>query len=373
LKGVRRPGPWAFTHAELDYSFGFIKRGLLGTFYHSLHLWQSRPLTAIFVVELAILLTLLTLLTLRSGLPTRPGGWYIVSAFASSYCVTFLVHLIGSNEIPLAALTIIVLLIQDRKWRFVGALAAIPVAILIHEDFLIIFMPVILLSYFLDGATAAAEVRRKAWTRGLILGTLAVVMALVMSLRPGFRLDQARAMQTQMSAKVDFPLRSDTFDEPTLSLSHNLSLMWHMYTHSYWWWAEQLLSLCVFGPVLFVLIRWCFRSLDSVDGPVSSLRAAVLAATFAPLAMHLLGWDQVRWNTFCVLDGYLCLLLINMRYKLANLVIGNAERNLVILVIALNLTSGYGLTDFITIKSYPFFPPAIKGIVARHDGYVAPL
>jgi hypothetical protein len=373
LKGVRRPGLWALTHAELDYSFGFVKRGLLGAFYHDIHLWRWRQLAAIFVIETAVLLFLIAVMTLRSGLLGQRGGWYIASAFASSYCVTFLVHLIGYTDIPLAALTVGLLLIRDSRLRFLSALPVIPVAVLIHENFLLLFMPVIVFSFFLDGAAESKEVRRKAWARGLILCALAVVIAIVTALKPSLSPDQVRLMQTRMSSKVDFPLRSDVFDVLTFSLRHNSSLMWHMYTHSYWWWAEQFLSLCVFGPVLFLLIRRCFRTLESVDRSVSFIRAAVLIATFAPLAMHLLGWDQVRWNTFCVLDGYLCLLLINIRFRLANLAVDNAERNLVILVIALNLTSGYGLTDFIAIKSYPFFPPVIKGIVARHDGIVAPL
>jgi hypothetical protein len=373
LKGVRRPGLWALTHAELDYSFGFVKRGLLGTFYHEIHLWHWHPLWAMFVTETAVLLFLITLMTLRSGLLSQRGGWYIAAAFASSYCVTFLVHLIGYTDIPLAALTVGLLLIRDSRLRFLSGLPIIPVAILIHENYLLLFIPVILFSFFLDGVEESKEVRRKAWTRGLVLCALAVVMALVTSLKPSLSLDQVRLMQTRMSSKVDFPLRSDVFDVLTFSLRHNLSLMWHMYAHSYWWWAEQFLSLCVFGPVLFLLIRRCFRTLESVDRSVSYIRAAVLIATFAPLAMHLLGWDQVRWNTICVLDGYLSLLLINMRFRAARIAVDNAERNFVILVIALNLTSGYGLTDFIAIKSYPFFPPAIKGIVARHDGIVAPL
>ncbi len=373
LKGVRRPGLWALTHAELDYSFGFVKRGLLGAIYHSIHLWHWRQLAVFFAIETAALLFLITVMTLRSGLLSQRGGWFIAAVFASSYCVTFLVHLIGYTDIPLAALTVALLLIRDSRLRFLSALPVIPVAILIHENFLLLFMPVVAFSFFLDGAAESTEVRRKAWTRGLILGALAVVMAVVTSLKPSLNLDQVRLMQAGMTSRVDFPLRSDVFDVLTFSLRHNLSLMWRMYAHSYWWWAEQLFSLCVFGPVLFLLIRRCFRTLDSADRPATFIRAAVLIATFAPLGMHLLGWDQVRWNTLCVLDGYLCLLLINMRFKLANPGVSNAEKNFAILVIALNLASGYGLTDFITIKSYPFFPPVIKGIVARHDGIVAPL
>jgi hypothetical protein len=371
LKGVRRPGTWPLTQAEVDYSFGFTKRGLQGEIFHGLHLWNARPLGTVFVVELALLFLLLIILTSRSGLVQQGGGWCIAAAFASSYSVTYITNTIGYSEVLGAALALVTLLVRDSRLRFLVASPVIAVGILIHEDFLLLFVPFLLLSFFLDGLVEAT--RRRAWTAGFILSALAIALTLLTSLAPSLPPEQAHRMQASLMSKVDFPLRSEMFRIFTLSLHDNLAIMWQIGRHSYWWWTEQLVSLFVFGPVLWLIIRRCFRTLESVNQATGAIKFAVLLSSLAPLSMHLLGFDQMRWNALCVLDAYVCLLIINMHFQAANVPADRVERNIVILVIALNMASGYGLLDADVVKPYPFFPSAVKGIVARHDGARMPL
>jgi len=63
LKGLRRPSMWAATQAQLDYSHGFIKRGLLGAVYGPLGGDHYGRLSWIFAAELGVFLLLLGLLT----------------------------------------------------------------------------------------------------------------------------------------------------------------------------------------------------------------------------------------------------------------------------------------------------------------------
>ncbi len=371
LKGVRTPGTWPLTQAEVDYSFGFTKRGLQGEIFHGLHLWHARPIGIVFAVELALLFLLLIILTSRSGLVQQANGWCIGAAFASSYSITYIANTIGYSEILGAALALITLLIRDPRLRFLLAVPVIAVGILIHEDFLLLFVPFLLLSFFLDGVMGAT--RRRVWTAGFVLGALAIAVTLLTSLAPSLPPQQAFRMQTSLLSKVDFPLRIEMFRIFTLSLHDNLAIMWQIGRHSYWWWTEQLISLLVFGPVLGLIIRRCFRTLASVNQATGAIKLAVLLSALAPLSMHLLGFDQMRWNALCVLDAYVCLLIINLHFRPGTVPADRVERNLAILVVALNMASGYGLLDAGVVNPYPFFPSAVKGIVNRHDHVQMPL
>ena len=110
-----------------------------------------------------------------------------------------------------------------------------------------------------------------------------------------------------------------------------------------------------------------------MDRATTLTKSAVLVAALAPLAMHVVGFDVMRWNSMCVMDTYLCLLLINIRKHGVCLPADSTERNSVILVIALNMASGYGLMDGKNVKGYPFFPSALKKVVAQHDKLQFPL
>ncbi len=366
LKGLRPPGTWALTQAELDYRFGFIKRGLSGTVLHAFNIWHARGITVVFSLEFAALVFLLVLFTVRCGLTKQNGGLYITAVFASSYCVTYLIHTIGYSEIPESALVLAVLLVRDTRARFLAALPVTVIGILIHAQFLLIFTPLLLFSFYLDGVFKIAD-RRRMWAYGSGVAIVAMAVTTAVALRRSLRPDQTLQMQTYILSKVDFPLRTDSFMVLVLSLGSNLRLMLHVYGHSYWWWTEQLVSLGVFGPVLFILLRRCLRTLRSMDQTTTLTVSALCLAAFGPLTMHLLGFDQMRWNSMCVMNAYVCLLLINMRKVGVSLHADSAERTSVILVIALNMASGYGLMDGKTIKPYPYFPAAVKEIVGKHD------
>ena len=366
LKGLRLPGDWAFTQSLVDYSHGFVKRGLLGAVYGTFGIYNRRGLTVVYFLELALLLVLLTVFTRRSGLVTRAGTGAMAALFAGSYAITYIVHLIGYSDILNAALLVCLLLVRGAQTRFLLGLPLLVCTLLIHEDFLLLFAPVLLLSFYLQGATDAAH-RRRIWSFGLVLGAIAVGITLFTSLRTPMEGEQVDAFATYIWDRADFEVREDFFQVLTNSLGGNFAMMSRFGWHEYLWWAFQAVSVCVLGPPLVLLLHFCMRVVRQAVPQMRRLKAGVLLAVLSPLCMHLLGLDQVRWNTWVVVDAYLALGLLAMHLPGPALRVSVRERNALVLVIALGMASGHGLFNGAQVNPYPFFPRLIQGWIEHHD------
>jgi hypothetical protein len=351
LKGLHKPLTWAATQAQLDYSHGFIKRGLLGALYRPLGGNHYRTLTVIFLVELAVFYVVLIWLTHRARLEERFGGLAAAALFSSSYAITYLAHLVGYNDFVNASLAMVLLLIRDARRRFLAALVVVPIALLVHESFLFCFLPLVLLSFVLQRHTAP---RGRPLLYAAVLALLAGAFTLATSMQPNMSRAMSAQLATEAAARVDFPLRTDFYQVLSVSLADNIRAAMTSMTQP-WWWILQGISLACLLPMFAMLLHLIRRLLHTAnDGRWTAV--ATIAAVAGPLLMHGLGWDVARWNAWCAVAAYLALLLLAMHLPKAQLVLSPAERNAIILIIALNMASGYGLFDGLSIQPYPFFP-----------------
>lgn len=366
LKGLRSPGEWALTQAQFDYSHGFIKRGLLGAAYSALHLHHRRPLTAAFFAELALFFLLLVLFTRSSGFAQRFGTHAVFAAFAGSYAVTYLTHLVGYTDILLAALTLLLLSVPQARPRFLLGLVLVPVAMLIHESFLLIFLPVVLFSFILDSLAstphraAGSHHPRQALLYGSILAALAFALALVLALRPNLSPATIEQFRSEMAARVDFPLRDDVFPIFHRSLRDNVLEAVTGMKHIEWM-RDFAASLFGILPVLALALIWIRRltSAFAKTYPTPTPRLlwpAALTASLSPLLMYVIGWDCARWNVSTLLVTFLTLLVLSRHLPGITLPFTTADRNAVILLIALGMASGSGFFDRFETRPYPFFP-----------------
>ena len=362
LKGLHKPSFWAATQAQLDYSHGLIKRGMLGTIYGALGVHHYRPLSAIFFAELLVFFGVLTIFTRRSGLSRRFGSPAVVTVFASSYAITFLTHIVGYTDIVNATVAMLLLLVREPHRRCLLALPLLPFALLVHENFLLLFLPVVLLSFYIDLCTAPdASSRRAALRFGVLLAVLALVMAFATSLRPSMTPSQIAQMRVEIGARVDFPLREDFFPLLAASLGENVRTMLAMFLHMRFWWWMLSISLALLAPLAWALAHFTRRlvregiEVSGADTP--RLMAVTMLVMVAPLGMHLLGWDQVRWNVLCVFGGYLTLTTLSLHAPAERtLRLSTWERNAMIALVALNMASGWGLFNANQITPYPFYP-----------------
>jgi hypothetical protein len=124
-------------------------------------------------------------------------------------------------------------------------------------------------------------------------------------------------------------------------------------------------SIACLLPLLLLLIYFQRRLLREGPLPLDPaaqlwLRLAALAAVFAPLLMHLVAWDAARWNVLCTFAAFLVLLVLSRHLPPGAITLSAAERNLAIVLLALNMATGYGLFDGATVNPYPFYPALVQ-------------
>lgn len=361
LKGLRRPGGWALTQSQLDYSHGFIKRGLLGTLYQAANLHHRRPLSLLFFLELALVFGLLILLTRRSRISARFGSKAVTTVFASSYAVTYLTHLVGYHDLVNVALALALLLLREQKHRFVAGLVVVPLAMLIHENFLFLLLPVLLFSFLLDplNRPGPPHLRSRSLLYASTLTLLALIMAFVLSFHASLTPAVLNPFQTEIAARVDFPLKREVFDILARSVRQNSSSV-ALHMHHAAWRQELVGSAAALLPLFALALVW-MRRLTLAYGDAFGTHArkilwiAVLLSSSTPLLMYLVGWDCARWNVSCLLATYLTFLLLSRTLPRDTVPFRLADRNAAILLLAINMASGAGLFDGFQIHPFPFF------------------
>ncbi|HEX7158702.1 MAG TPA: hypothetical protein VF214_06795 [Edaphobacter sp.] len=363
LKGLRRPSLWAVTQAQLDYSSGFVKRGLMGQIYSSLGIHHYATLAVCFYIILTVFLLTLALFVRSSRIAERNGTWAIVALFTGSYAMTYLVHLAGYTDILNGILTLAALLARPPSVRFVLSVLVTSIAMLIHENFLILFLPILLFSFALQAA-ADRRLTRQCIAYAVSLAVLALGLAVVTSTKARMTPEQTVRIRAHMLSDVDFPLEEEFFMVPSLSLWKDIKHTLEIELVSIRWRREVFIAPFVLLPCFAVFLRRCFALLHKGSAhkasikapPLPLLQAAILVVIFAPLTLHLMGFDAMRWNVMCVFNAFLALACLSMYWPGEDLSLGTAERNLFILIIAIGMASGYGLLDKSVVKPYPFFP-----------------
>ena len=134
-RGHRQPNDWAEAHWLLDYRFGFVKRGLLGSLYAAFcsvtgTLPSEGGIQVIGWSLLGLFTAALLYILWRILAQTRwDASWLLLAALlASSPFVVFSAHLIGYFDHPALLLGIgsLVLALRGRWWG-AGALQAAAV------------------------------------------------------------------------------------------------------------------------------------------------------------------------------------------------------------------------------------------------------
>ncbi len=361
FKGFRLPNTWAATQAQVGYSRGFVKRGLFGTLIaQPLHLGSYVVFSCFSAALLLVLFVVFVVLVRSAGLRERCGSAFPAAVFGASYSTTYLAHLDGYLDVPLAALTIALLCIRNAKQRALVALPVTVLAVLTHELFLVVFFPVVLLSFALQALSLPERAaRRRALPSIVALAVVALGTTTFTAMHSSADRQTARALEADIQRRVDFPVRPDFFEVFTRSAGDNLRIMLG-YTHNHGWREAQLGCALILLPTgaLLLGITWCLLEQSSI----SHARLAFLfclAASLAPLAMNLLGWDVGRWYALAGLNCFLTLLCVCQFVPGNSLPEYSAFVRAAILVIAISMASGGFLMDHLEIRPFPFFSVSV--------------
>jgi hypothetical protein len=367
LRGVRHPSRWAATQAMVNYEFGVVKRGLFGaTLGGWLHMEHYGRFALVSFALLSLLVVMLVWMTWRSGALRRLGAGEPVAVFFASFAMTYLAHLVGYLEVPLAVLTIALLLIRSPWVRLAAALPVCVAGILVHEMYFVVFLPAVLFSLLLDGCLQQEAGRRR--TLWVMSGALLLVCAAV-TFRLGHQrpltVKQAQAMQSSMAARVDFPVRKDFFDVLTFSSAKSLQGMEDHFLHWGGWRQVFVESVLIFAPTALLLILPGYWLLRGLPGAFRRwIGAAAVAAACAPLAMHLFGFDSARWDALVCVESYLVLVTICWKMPGEGFVLPAGYRNAAVLVIALSMATAETLMDGKEPNAFPFRTPGQAAVHA---------
>jgi hypothetical protein len=361
LKGVRLPSVWSATQAQFDYSSGFIKRGLFGELMDLLRIHQYSQFVVFSCVVLGVFVFLLWRYCGAIGNGAKES--VVAAVFLSSLAFTYLAHLVGYLDIFLALLVLATLMISSRIIRAIAAIPIVICGVLIHEGFLFIYLPLLLFDYFIgsivmNGVDRSVAVRNR-WYATILIGTAfgtALGAASVPSLSPA----KLTIYSQQIAQKVDFPIRPDCVQILGRSIRDNLLNIKEQVALPYWW-HNQIDSFCEFAPTLLFLLLIGYRLIDRTftDGSNVKLKAAITVVSLLPLAMNLFGMDVYRWSALSVLNAFIALAITKRHFLKSSSAfpqtgVSTLLRNVAILLIAINLSSGSGLMDGYRTRTFPF-------------------
>lgn len=303
-RALRPPNDFSEAHWLLDYRFGFIKRGLVGSLCSSVAgifdvemtaeaiLWLS---VATFCVMAAALLAILA----RSWADCAGARESVAVAlvFASSPFFVSNAHLLGYFDalLYIAAIASAALMLSDRP---VPAALVSSAAILSHEGYLLLGFPLVCLASAAAVTPAASGApgrrdRRKAHLAAL---TIPVVVFAGVALRSSSEsgrvvLRQQLAAHLEASGFVATMSENVARDQTaalTQLIPENVPLLDERLLH-----AASLKSV---APSLVALVLLLFTSFHiRVFGALSAMLAGAICA---PLLMHAVAWDTARIWTY---------------------------------------------------------------------------
>jgi hypothetical protein len=357
FKGLRLPSLWAATQSFLDYRAGIIKRGLLGQAARVLGIPIGHY--DVFVAVSGILLLafcVLLLCWIRISGVRRLAHGIVLAVFAASFILSFLAQLIGYLEIPAAIVALAALAAGASRWPLTTVLVAGVAGILIHENYVLTFLPVTLLPAFLSGVSSRQPLRDLVPVAAVSLVLAAVVLAV--ALGAAMTAEQVATLQAAMSESVDFQPRGDFFPVLTRSMGSNVLLMLQKMTTGAWW-AAQANAFIAFMPTTAFFLWLALRIVD-VCHPGRErrwIKCALLLTGLCPLAMQFIGWDIYRWYALAGFNSFLVLTVVCHRYlgkQPALRLDPQVVQNVAVLLIAINLSTGTGLFDGNHVDTFPF-------------------
>jgi hypothetical protein len=360
LKGIRLPNRWAATQAQLDYSQGFVKRGLFGAAVAGpLGLGHYARFAVVSYALLAVLCVLVIALAMKSGLVQRLGGAEMLAVFCGCYGVSTIANTVGYLDIPLAILAVCVLFVKNAWARFAVGLPLVVIALLIHELFLFVFLPVVLLSFVVQGASeTSVKARWRVWVAGAVLMVAALGVTLRLALERPMTPAEVATMSEHVAARVDFVPRADFFVVMLLSSKDNFKTMTG-YFKDMDWYGKQISSVLIFGPSVLLLLFAAKEVLQGAGAKAWLIVVAMLCAC-SPLAMHVLAWDVGRFNGLLCLTAFLAL-IVAVRFSdgpmLEKMTV--MRKRVVVLVLLGSMASG-GLLMGRTDKVFPAYPQMRK-------------
>jgi hypothetical protein len=350
-RGIRMPGDWAYTHFLFNYEAGFIKRGLVGEIFHTLNptysnnfLWFNAVSMVLFGCVVASLLYCLYSLVNRKSLLLTAAALL----FASSLSPVYLAHTIGYFDVIGVFAVILLTQLMGMRYSQWLVLPITIICLLIHESFFIIFFPLLLVHVvFFQKKYTQKEMFLLGGGYTAISFSIAFLLANYALLNASSR----GVLQDHLIKIAAIPLRYDGFSVLVRHISDNYGIM-EPSLFSLW---ANIESLPVTLPTAIVLNMVIWKIVRPHHSAAATL--VICLASFSPLAMHILAWDNHRWNALMVMTSFLNLCNVARCYPAPQT---QPPYPVIALLVFLNGASTIGLFESYEVKQFPFFDEIYK-------------
>jgi hypothetical protein len=337
-RAVRYPNDFAEAHWLLDYRFGLIRRGFAGSAL-TLFTWTGlvRPTAdTVAVLSFAVFgLLAIALLAITARLLNTAGPHHTpfvaAAVFATSPFVVMTAHFMGYMDhlVLLAALGAAWLALRGRAWP-AGVVAALGV--LIHESFLLVGFPLVLLASHLGPARPRGPATR------FLPFLLPLAAAGALGMAEVLVLDPVTLRQQLVARLTAFPFveRDINIFLPewlTTSALSNLRSQAHAFLRHL---ADVNLLRLTLPPAAFIIL---FASASAPAG--ARARPALLATVAAsvPLLMHAMAWDTARIWSYTIVVAFGCAWIVTASSEAAP---GRGQRWLLALAVPILLANILG-------------------------------
>jgi hypothetical protein len=306
LRTLRAPNDFAEAHWLLDYRFGFVRRGLVGEILSLATGLLSIPITsrliaALAAVSFAILCGTIALVAVRIArrLDWSPTAALVSLVFLSSPFVVMNAHLNGYYDglVIVLGVASVALLIHGRPW---AAACLQIVAVLVHENALLLVFPLFCLTWLLVNRQrrhSAIPVLPRALVFLPVVAFAFVVIGQFALAKDFVQLYQARLstfpfIQADMNTLVPVWVSQSFMESLEAGKSVFLSRLTPMYVLGLLFSALAIIGVTVdIYRLIDVSLEWC----------------ALVAVSFAPQLMHLVAFDTARIWTYSTLASFLVL------------------------------------------------------------------
>jgi hypothetical protein len=275
--------------------------------------------------------------------------------YFSGMGVVFMAHTIGYFDQAGLLLALVTLCVRDFRARYALVAIGLSLLILVHETAFVTFGPVLCFILALDASRAATPGRMRALAVLAVWLILEVVFVGRSSLSPA----AAHDLYATLQSRADFPLRRDAFDVLTRSFADNVAATFAMWRDASF--VDAFLhSAAVALPSIVFILGVAVHALAAGRHP-RGMWAAACAAGLSPLALHLVGWDCVRWNTLAITTSFVALLAVTRsmgavrRESDVRVMRGSpALAAVAVPLVVMNLVTGVTLFDNREVQSFPF-------------------
>jgi hypothetical protein len=293
-RSLRLPNEFAMTHWLFDYRFGFMKRALVGASVGVVTNLAGVPLspTGIATLSFGLLVAFFGVLLMvlfratRSSAPT-PEGVLVALVFVSSPFTVLSAHLVGYFDglVYLLAALAIALVLSDRP----GSSAFVSiVGLLVHENYLLIGLPLVALAATLVSAGNGRPSPRRRALVALLPPVLAFGL-ISLALAPGRGSDLQVRWVDHVKTVAFLGARAQE------------TVVWNTTPPAEFWGTQasqflrRLTDPGIFGPGLPALLTvLAFAHGAYRVRPASRVSFLMLAGVLSPLLLHLVAWDSVR-------------------------------------------------------------------------------